>query len=113
MSAPTFVPGGQGTVDMHATSYNSTPCASEQTQPMGSDFRMEPVNVYTSSQQEKLQQHLSYGDHRIADPKAQIGLEEWMNLPEQLVSYSDMVEAAKALHKVVIEKFDSTKLQWT
>ncbi len=72
--APTFMPGGQGAVDMHAALYNSTPRASEQTQPMGSDFRSadrtEPINVYTFFQQEKLQQCSSYGNHRIADPMA-------------------------------------------
>ncbi len=75
-TAPTFVPGGQGAVDMCAALYDSTPHASEQMQPMGSDFRMEPVNVYTSFQQEKPQQCSSYGDHRIADPMAWIGPEE-------------------------------------
>ncbi len=67
VTAPMFMPGGQGAVDMHAALYNSTPCASEQMQQMGSGFRSadrtEPVNVYTSFQQEKLQQCSSYGDH--------------------------------------------------
>ncbi len=75
-TALTLVLGGQGDVDMRAALYNSTPCASEQMQPMGSDFRIEPENVYTSFQQEKLQQCSSYGDHQIADPMAWIGPEE-------------------------------------
>ncbi len=35
-----------------------------------------------------------------------------MNLPEQEATDLGMVEAAKALRKVVIEKFDSTKQNW-
>ncbi len=84
---------------------------------MGSDFRSmdrtEPVNVYASFQQEKLLQHTGYGNHHIADPMAQIGPEEQTNLPEQSVLDPNMLQAAKALRKVQIEKFDSTKLQWS
>ncbi len=65
--ALTFMPGRQGAVDMCTALYNSTPHASEQMQPMGSDFRSpartEPVNVYMSFQQEKPQECLGYGDH--------------------------------------------------
>ncbi len=66
-TAPPFVPGGPGAVDLHATLFNSTPRASDQMQPMGSDFRSmaraAPVNVVTSFQQEKFQPQQSYGDH--------------------------------------------------
>ncbi len=36
-----------------------------------------------------------------------------MSLPEQDTTDLGMIEAAKALRKVQIEKFDSTKLNWT
>ncbi len=93
------------------------PRVGNQMQQMGLDSRSmdrtEPVNVYGSFQQEKPLQCSGYGDHRIADPMARTGPEECMNLPKQEATDIGMVEAAKALHKVVIKKFDSTKQNWT
>ncbi len=102
-------------MDLHATLFNSMPRASDQMQPMGSDFRSmirtALGNVYTSFQQEKPQQQPSYGP--IADPMAQIGPEQRTNLPQQSVLDPDVLQMAKALWKVQIEKFDSAKLQWS
>ncbi len=74
---------------------------------------MAPVDVYAALQNEGTRLPQSYGDHRIADPMAWIRPEERTNMLEQLVLDSDMVQVAKAPRKVVIEKFDSTKLQWS
>ncbi len=42
-----------------------------------------------------------------------IGPEEQTNLPKQSILDSELVQAAKALCKVQIEKFNLTKLQWS
>ncbi len=102
---------------MGATFYNLTPHVGDPTQQMGLDSRstdrIEPVNVYGSFQQEKLAQCSGYRDHRIADPMARTGPEECMNLPEQEATDLGMIEVAKALRKVMIEKFDLTNQNWT
>ncbi len=114
-NAPVFVPG-QGPTGIGGTFYNSTPCAADHTQQMGSvsrsTDRTDPVNVYTPFQKQRPTPHASYGDHRIADPMIQMGPEECTNLAEQEVTEEGMITAAKALHKVQIKKFDPKKLNW-
>ncbi len=70
-SAPVFVPG-QGPTGIGATFYNSTPCAGDHMQQMGSvsrsTDRTDPVNMYSSFQKQRPTLGASYGDHWIADP---------------------------------------------